>query len=1189
MEKGDLGRESREWEQQKAPAYQKDAPIRDEPGGKDEPATRRFSTHRLKQVVLMLAAMLGPLLLALGVGWWLGPSTGFRIVTQDISNYPADWQPAPGEAIAVLAQDRAMSVLARRLTGQRSINTGQFNAANKAASATLQPDTVTRKMQALLFSTNRPTNLRERARNANILAQTETDVPSGAWLGAYDQVMGSAYYIRAGTLPVGNPLFQIPARDSRLPDLQRYTPPEIFTPLVAGIPSTTRKPLDYRAIRDGLVTALLKADDLGMTKLTVLVSDRDQISFADWQFLADPVTTSAAPVLANIETLELVWTQPSRARPGVLFDAADLAKRADLSMVLKRFALRRPAGNRDAFIPARVADTRTMQAALDALEQQSSNKTVFDTAFDQVFSPVPDTSAMHSFLPLVIGILALFLTQAGRIVIRARRAKPGFIPSPDVNPALRIARVVGTFLAFWLVMVWASWALPVNWLPDGTPFMASIWAAILVWTLPVLVGAGAGYFAVTPLVDTGTAETDGGKQRPREALLASLLNDNPVTDMHRQDQLGTARLVDALRQLLDNRDTRAPLAISVNGPWGSGKTSIMKMLETELKRTRRFQFVWFNAWQYRTEEQILQAFLAAISDQLTRHQGVWFMLKMCRVRWKYASDLKRLGYLISTIAVVSGLTLASTAAWDQIQQRTGTELAQATDTSPPKQGESPPEQPRDKTLENAVKGATGGGLGLGFLLLLIRLIQPFQKPLTSLFSAAATGGGDASHVDRFNREFLLVREALGKRKFLVFIDDLDRCGPDQIVEVLKTVNLISTAPAGAGRTFFVLGFDWHFVTSMIELHFKDLIEKHGDKGTDFARDYLKKIVTLSLSVPEPSRQRLADLARQRGNGQKTEPPSPPGRAERLGNSAKRAGATMQAFLVRPINWLIIPAVIWGGVLAWNTPEMKSWRGADAVAEKPAQTPPNLNLLRPVSPGSSPAGLIDQLPALTDAAPPGEQAQAPAQTAPGLSATDIAIYGTAGFFGLILLAWLAVLAGGVQQRRAAPPEPEDPLALENAVREISDHLPRNPRDVVRLVNLVRVAYLLQATRGETADETGNATADGGTAAAPLDENLFTGAPFTAEESVRLSLWYYRHARVIDAARIRDLIADGSTDLFTAVAGRAGKESEKPEAEQNAWYQELLDSIQAVPGLDSDLRQPDRLHRFLEIYRNLLRGA
>lgn len=1175
MEEGDFGKAQQQMEETFRFGDQ---------DSKQSPPRQKIEFRRLKPILSMLAAMLGPLLIALGLGWWLGPSTGFRVVTQDIGNYPADWQPAPGEAIAVLAQDRAMSVLARRLTGQRSINTGQFKN-QSAPSPDTGPDfTDTANLQSLIFSANRPANLRERARNANALNQTESDVPPGAWLGTYDQVMGSTYYIRAGTLPASNPLFLIRARDSRLPDLQRYTPPEIFTPLVDGIPSTTRKPLDYRAIRDGLVAALMKADDLGMTKLTVLVSDRDQISFADWQFLADPVATGAAPALANMETLELVWTQPSRARPGVLFDAADLIKRADLSMVLKRFALRRPAGNRDAFIPARVADTRTMLAAFDALEQQSSNNTVFDTAFDQVFSPVPDTSAMQSFLPLMIGILALFLTQTGRVVIRARQTKPGFIPSPDVNPALRMALVVSTFLASWFVMVWASWALPVNWLPDGTPFMASIWAAILVWTLPVLVGAGAGYFAVTPLVDTGTAETGGTKQRPREPLLASLLNDNPVTDMRRHDQLGTARLVDALRQLLDNRDTRAPLAISVNGPWGSGKTSIMKMLETELKRTRRFQFVWFNAWQYRTEEQILQAFLAAISDQLTRHQSFWFTLKMCRVRWKYATDLKRLGYLISTIAVISGLTLASTAAWDQYQQRTDTEVVttkgagQMGRVTKPDTG--PTEKAKDtgdKTLENAVKGATGGGLSVGFLLLLSRLILPFQKPLKSLFSAAATGadGGDASHVDRFNREFMMVREALGKRKFLVFIDDLDRCGPDQIVEVLKTVNLISTAPAGAGRTFFVLGFDWHFVTSMIELHFKELIEKHGDKGTDFAREYLKKIVTLSLSVPEPSRQRLADLAQQRGNNPKAAQPAQPGRMQRLGDFTKRAGATLQAFLVRPINWLIIPAVIWGLVLAWDSAEMQDWRGIAESADTSVQPELTFNPLRPVTPGSSPAGLIDQLPALADAIGPAEQAAVSGGTS--VSAADLAIFGTAGFFGLILLAWLAVLAGGVQQRRAAPPEPEDPLALENAVRQISDHLPRNPRDVVRLVNLVRVAYLLQAA-GDGDDD----------AMAPR-ENLFTGTPFTAEESVRLSLWYYQHARVIDAARINDLMTDGSTDLFTAVAGRVGEERKNPEEGRDGWYQELLDSIIDVPGLRDDLRQSDKLDRFLEIYRNLLRGA
>jgi hypothetical protein len=60
------------------------------------------------------------------------------------------------------------------------------------------------------------------------------------------------------------------------------------------------------------------------------------------------------------------------------------------------------------------------------------------------------------------------------------------------------------------------------------------------------------------------------------------------------------------------------------------------------------------------------------------------------------------------------------------------------------------------------------------------------------------GAGDRSKL----RRHLLLTAALGRRTLIILIDDLDRCRPDQIAEVLEAINFLTDAD---GR-FVAFGF-----------------------------------------------------------------------------------------------------------------------------------------------------------------------------------------------------------------------------------------------------------------------------------------------------------------------------------------------------------------------------------------------
>ena len=57
---------------------------------------------------------------------------------------------------------------------------------------------------------------------------------------------------------------------------------------------------------------------------------------------------------------------------------------------------------------------------------------------------------------------------------------------------------------------------------------------------------------------------------------------DPKDDANAPDSLSLGAYADALALLMDWKETSTPLTIALNGPWGSGKTSLAKMTEARL-------------------------------------------------------------------------------------------------------------------------------------------------------------------------------------------------------------------------------------------------------------------------------------------------------------------------------------------------------------------------------------------------------------------------------------------------------------------------------------------------------------------------------------------------------------------------------------------------------------------------------
>ncbi|MDV7350888.1 P-loop NTPase fold protein [Halorubrum distributum] len=88
-----------------------------------------------------------------------------------------------------------------------------------------------------------------------------------------------------------------------------------------------------------------------------------------------------------------------------------------------------------------------------------------------------------------------------------------------------------------------------------------------------------------------------------------------------EDDLGFRSYVYAVRKFLTHDDTQPPLTISVEGDWGSGKSSFLLQLEDALRDEDHFT-VQFNPWQHDKEEQLWAVFAIQFFDQLTQQLSI---------------------------------------------------------------------------------------------------------------------------------------------------------------------------------------------------------------------------------------------------------------------------------------------------------------------------------------------------------------------------------------------------------------------------------------------------------------------------------------------------------------------------------------------------------------------------------------
>jgi len=264
-----------------------------------------------------------------------------------------------------------------------------------------------------------------------------------------------------------------------------------------------------------------------------------------------------------------------------------------------------------------------------------------------------------------------------------------------------------------------------------------------------------------------------------------------------KDLFGIDKYQEALFAFLKQTDT--PITIAIQGEWGSGKTSLMNILRSNLCESENPLYfgIWLNTWQYslmRSPEETLVRIIAGLTQDI--------------------------------------MNIASS------QQSNENVMAEAT-------------KKITKGLKNLFKGAAKMGLnavgnqigveGAGDL---VEGLFGGQGQESKNEEAIATL--KAGLTEAVEKCLQVEQNKSSRRGFVFFIDDLDRIDPPVAVQILELLKNIFDIP----NCVFVLAIDYDVVIKGLKPKFGELTPQNEREF----RSFFDKIIQLPFSMPVTSYQ-----------------------------------------------------------------------------------------------------------------------------------------------------------------------------------------------------------------------------------------------------------------------------------------------------------------------------------------------
>ena len=301
-----------------------------------------------------------------------------------------------------------------------------------------------------------------------------------------------------------------------------------------------------------------------------------------------------------------------------------------------------------------------------------------------------------------------------------------------------------------------------------------------------------------------------------------------------------------------------PFIVHLHGAWGSGKSSLLGFVAEELRNPTMagpdgstplpWVVVEFNAWQHQRIAPpwwwlLSGVHLEGVRELWRQSKRRWLLFQLSDLWWRLKHSWPNL------VGITIGLAAIGLAAWATWNVFTSSDGFNA-------------------GLKALAALASSLAVVIGLSLTILGITRGVRDYLLVRSAAGARDGLAHGHdpLATVKSRFEHVVQALG-RPLAVIIDDLDRCQPKFVVELLEGIQTLY----GEAPVTYVVAADGRWIRDCFEDEYKTFLDMPTDLGRPLGYHFLEKTFQLSADVPRLT-DRLRHVYFQRLLG--TGPPDP---------------------------------------------------------------------------------------------------------------------------------------------------------------------------------------------------------------------------------------------------------------------------------------------------------------------------